>query len=391
MSNYNTYSNYLGSTRCCDSRGPGPQGPQGSKGSGGPIGPAGLTGRTGPQGARGVTGCRGATGATGATGGSPWTPTNYQGTTGSGYTGIGYTGDVMIYGALYVSGGIDPTYLALEPQPSGPTGFVNPLWVDGSGNLRSDKILLANGVNTLAIDETIITHSNASLPLIIGSNQNIQVDTARIVSIGDVSATTNGTNITVDDANGTILLTDNQTITSLLVNCPSNSIDFNADGGSVNTLVNAGDVNISSFGTINIGDYNVAGNGQSLVVSNTNQNITIFANKGLKIQRSTIQYPVNYSVAGVALDATSNYSQSINSSLPSTTTLPVVSSANVGIQFLITNTSGGNITITASSGQLIYSSVGAASALSKTLNSGHSHIFTAIKTTGNTTYGWSMV
>jgi hypothetical protein len=48
----------------------------------------------------------------------------------------------MVFGKLYVEGGIDPTYLALEPQASGPTGFVNPLWVDNSGNLRSEQILL---------------------------------------------------------------------------------------------------------------------------------------------------------------------------------------------------------------------------------------------------------
>ena len=40
----------------------------------------------------------------------------------------------MVFGKLYVQGGIDPTYLALEPQPSGPTGFTNPLWVDNIDN-----------------------------------------------------------------------------------------------------------------------------------------------------------------------------------------------------------------------------------------------------------------
>jgi hypothetical protein len=60
-----------------------------------------------------------------------------------GYTGIGVTGDVLIYGNLLVTGGIDPTYLALTPQASGPVGFTNPLWVDSvNGNaLRSEKIL----------------------------------------------------------------------------------------------------------------------------------------------------------------------------------------------------------------------------------------------------------
>ena len=61
----------------------------------------------------------------------------------AGYTGIGITGqDVLIYGNLLVTGGIDPTYLALTPQASGPQGFINPLWVDNSGNLRSENIKL---------------------------------------------------------------------------------------------------------------------------------------------------------------------------------------------------------------------------------------------------------
>jgi hypothetical protein len=167
----NSYSNYLGAKKCCSNNLvlSGARGPQGEMGRQGPIGPMGYTGPTGPQGERGATGpcCRGptgpqgSTGATGATGGSPWFPSNYIGVTGPGYTGTGYTGDVMIFGALYVQGGIDPTYLAFEPQPSGPTGFVNPLWVDNSGYLRSDKILLSNGTDTLTLNtlnQTRITH-----------------------------------------------------------------------------------------------------------------------------------------------------------------------------------------------------------------------------------------
>ena len=48
-----------------------------------------------------------------------------------GHTGpIGVTGqDVLIYGNLLVTSGIDPTYLALTPQATGPVGFTNPLWI----------------------------------------------------------------------------------------------------------------------------------------------------------------------------------------------------------------------------------------------------------------------
>jgi hypothetical protein len=53
---------------------------------------------------------------------------------------------------LYVQGGIDPTYLALEPQASGPTGFTNPLWVDIGGNLRSEKIYISQSTTGGATD-----------------------------------------------------------------------------------------------------------------------------------------------------------------------------------------------------------------------------------------------
>ena len=69
-----------------------------------------------------------------------------------------------------------------------------------------------------------------------------------------------------------------------------------------------------------------------------------------------------------------------------------IATSNVGIQYTITNTNASNLTITTTGGtQLIYSSTGAASATSRSLATGHSHIFTAILTTGASTFGWSMV
>jgi hypothetical protein len=68
---FNSYSQYLGSQKCCDIRGTGPQGLQGPRGPQGAIGPIGLQGATGAPGtasARGDTGFTGATGPQGATG-----------------------------------------------------------------------------------------------------------------------------------------------------------------------------------------------------------------------------------------------------------------------------------------------------------------------------------
>ena len=90
-----SYTQYLGSKRCCDLRGQGPQGPQGVPGSPavGNMGYQGSTGPTGPQGATGRS-CRGPTGAQGAIG-----PAGLDGFTGSWY---GETGNASTnYGVWY--------------------------------------------------------------------------------------------------------------------------------------------------------------------------------------------------------------------------------------------------------------------------------------------------
>ena len=107
---------------------------------------AGNVLRVGPTGLFGTQGATGPTGAlgTGPTGASQWINTAYLGPTGPGYTGIGYTGDAIIFGKLYVQGGIDPTYLALEPLSSNPIpSGLNGIWMDSSGNaLRSENIYM---------------------------------------------------------------------------------------------------------------------------------------------------------------------------------------------------------------------------------------------------------
>ena len=112
---------------------------------------------------------------------------------------------------------------------------------------------------------------------------------------------------------------------------------------------------------------------------------------GISITKSTIQYPSTFNSSGITLNGTTNYSQTFNGA-NLTVTLPTVLSTNVGLQFLITNTNSGNLTVSASSSQLIYTSISnPPSSTSTTLNTGHSQIFTAILTTDASTYGWSMV
>ena len=109
---YGTYSQYLGSQRCCDLRGQGPEGPRGPTGPSA-IGERGMTGPTGPS-VTGPTGrsCKGDTGPIGPTGftGPAGGPTGIQGNTGN--TGpTGPTGTVvsMIGGLVTLSTAGDNT------------------------------------------------------------------------------------------------------------------------------------------------------------------------------------------------------------------------------------------------------------------------------------------
>lgn len=518
MSTYTSYNSYLGNKLCCktvceekckDSSGTtgitGPTGPTGAQGEPGETGATGATGATGP------TGTTGPTGATGATGGSPWIPTSYQGVTGPGYTGTGYTGDVMVFGALYVQGGIDPTYLAFEPQPSGPTGFTNPLWVDNTGNLRSEKMLLSDGTTTtntitnssvsiadtttsyssqlttgsvnffngnnntitnytngailfsdfnisnspfviksdnavapevqFKIDITFggglndiimtnpfantgtdtitlsnsgipsinisngtdsiattlngISHSNATTALSISSDQELYIKSNKKTVMGDVDATLNGTYVEVNDTARTILLTDNITTTSIFMDCSSNQINITSGGILLDASSgidiqenNANNIGIRTAGQLQIGNPTGGGNQNYIQIDDTN--IIAKSGNGFNLFNSSIQYPSSYRTNGTTLATTSNYAQTFNGNLL-TATLPTVDGNNVGFQYLITNTNPTALTVNSTGGQLIYYSIGEASATSRTLDQGHSHIFTAIRTTATNVYGWSMV
>jgi hypothetical protein len=83
---------------------------------------------------------------------------------GAGYTGIGITNqDLLIFGNLLVTGAIDPTYLALAPQTSGPTGFSNPLWLDNTEALRTENIIASGKfIGDLSGNATSVVVNDAS-------------------------------------------------------------------------------------------------------------------------------------------------------------------------------------------------------------------------------------
>jgi hypothetical protein len=248
----------------------------------------------------------------------------------------------MIYGALYVQAGIDPTYLALEPQPTipVPTGLYG-IWVNNSNQLQyNGDITLINSTFTSS------TLTDSSLNISVSGN--------------------------------TVLLN-------------SNNLTFTSLSSATATISNQGNIGITTTGQLQIGNPTGIGNQNYIQIDDTN--IIAKSTNGFNLFNSTIQYPSEFWGSGPqALATTSSYAQTFNiTSGTATATLPLVDSTNVGIQFLITNTTAGPLSVAASGSQTIYSSTGVPSLTPRSLPTGHSQIFTAIRTTANNVYGWSMV
>ena len=154
----------------------------------------------------------------------------------------------------------------------------------------------------------------------------------------------------------------------------STAIGYNAKIDASNTIV----MGTSTETTKIPGKLNV------LLDASFNSNVDISGN--LSVKKGSVKYSTTYSTSGSTLTNNSTYSHTFNGS-SLICNLPSVDSANVGIQFLITNVNSNSLSVTTSS-QFIYSS--GSSATLRTLLQYESQIFTAIQT-NTTTYGWSMV
>ena len=136
---------------------------------------------------------------------------NGLGITGGGYTGTGYTGDVLIYGNLLVTGGIDPTYLALTSQASGPQGFINPLWLDNNSFLRSEKIWLSQDPTTASLYTQM-----GNTGLVATDATGLPQYTASVSAGSSILLDTNGASTTIQSTQ--IQLTDSSTLTATISN-----------------------------------------------------------------------------------------------------------------------------------------------------------------------------
>jgi hypothetical protein len=207
-------------------------------------------------------------------------------------------------------------------------------------------------------------------------------DANRLIELGNVNGLQNGTKISVDDGTQSIKLI---TIGSIEVDCSGGSVAIGDVQGNTNgTTISVDDAAKRIF----MSDANA---NTALDIDCSNNKIIISTDNGFQLTGTSIQYPSDYRTLDISLDATSLYSQTING--PSrTATLPLVDSNNVGFQYLITNTNASSdLTVNSSGSQIIYSTISSLSTTSRKLNTGHSQIFTAIRTTDSNVYGWSMV
>ena len=299
------------------------------------IGTTGPTGFTGPQSTvTGPTGNTGSTGRTGPTGPSQWNTSYYIGPTGPGYTGIGYTGDVMIFGNLYVKDGIDPTYLALTPQSSGPVGFTNPLWVDTNGFLRSENIKLeyayAPEYTTLSatgmtfVDPTTILNvssagmsSNNGLSLIttgagifIESDGGLTLNTLNTTNMFIGSNTTDNINITGDNSIGLNANNGNINLTTSFGTTTNGNIDITANN-SIGATTLTGAMNFTSAGDINTlsdGGTTIDTNGNQITIGNGGaDNVSVNATDSVSLGAGVdVNITANGSIGATAVTGAMN-------------------------------------------------------------------------------------
>jgi hypothetical protein len=273
--------------------------------------------------------------------------------------------------------------------------------VQGIATFNDDAVFNAGGANKITIDGTNITQTNANNPLVISSNYSLQLDTTGEILVGNSGAANfmsiDGTDIKINNITGTTLIGDTNGSangTLITIDEPNNTITLAGDGGvnlvsfnaiSLNADLN-GSIDIFTAGNIRIG--NITNSGAELAINATKT--TLKTTTGFQLINNSIQYPSTFYNTSQNISATTSpYALTFNGT-SLTATLPVVSSTSVGTQFLITNTNAGSMTVNTTSSQLMYFS-GSAAVSTRTISTGGTHIFTAIRTTSSTTFGWSIV
>jgi hypothetical protein len=227
---------------------------------------------------------------------------NGVGSQGGVYTGTGITGqDALIYGNLLVTGGIDPTYLALTPQQNAPQGFINPLWVDSTNALRTENIIASgkfigdlSGNSTTAV-VTDVSNNSTYYPIFVDGSGNkpisVNIGTTAFtynpstnnltatLFVGDLSGNflgsiTNATNANITDTNTNATyyptFVDGSGNKPLGADISTGPLTYNPSTGEL------GCQRVSSTGNIITGGLFVGGLTGTINVTDTNTNATYY-------------------------------------------------------------------------------------------------------------------
>ena len=269
-------------------------------------------------------------------------------------------------------------------------------WSDGINKFNTKLSLLAvlvrafqavelpSNATTLQINDTLYLTNGSSATAKLNTNSLSFVNG---VNTSNISMTSNDFII---NSNGSKLLLNsgnNEFYIGQYSN--SNAPCIVSTGNSKMTL------NINSRnGVASIGDCDNSFNLTKLFINDNSKILELTCQNPVVLNKSaSIKYSNSYYNTNQLITNSFAYALTFNG-FKLTATLPYVDSSNVGIQYLITNINNSYLTVSSTSGQYIYSSVDPiAPALStyRMLASGYSFIFTAIRTTSNTTYGWIMV
>jgi hypothetical protein len=267
-----------------------------------------------------------------------------------------------------VSGGIDPTYLALTPKTSGPQGFINPLWLDNSDFLRSEKIYISQGT-TGGLTNPILKMENTNSAGSTGGSVAMEVykNKPSGATAGDVlfNQSVYGNDSALNKQEYTrISHTIRDSATSgedgsiefgcfvagsfanfLQINGLENEINFTKPLDMVgnNIRSSTGSMTITTVASTGLGNITAIARGDVSVGATGSGSVSLTATGSGSVSLTSGTGGGAVNISGLAVNLTSNGTAGDKTTLTSATTIDLVPTTAIRTDSNITNTSvGGN-------------------------------------------------
>ena len=232
----------------------------------------------------------------------------------------------MVFGKLYVQGGIDPTYLAIEPLVTDPIpAGLQGIWVDDSQNalhVKSNKITLNDATNTTQLSETGLSDTYLS-----GGVENKEQISVGVLGVVETLSATDGstyTNTDITSVNNTgvseVLTAGNastqySSIGNVVSGTSTASTTTSIDvGGTYNNTITEGTTTTASYATYKALDTTNTNYGQVDITTNLSSNsaqVAVFAS-GVP----TPPFPASNASVGISCSSPTNPIISLGQSSP---------------------------------------------------------------------------